>query len=160
MVMNIKLKPFLKQLFIPLAVGTVAGFLNRNATKQFNETAVQPAFAPPAWLFPVVWTVLYILMGVSAYIVEENAPRTNLRTSAFAVYYLQLFFNFLWTFIFFMFNAYFFAFIWIIILWLLIIVMITLFYKIQPMAGILQIPYFLWVSFATVLNFAIYRLNR
>ena len=98
--MTVKIKPLIKQLGTALIVGAVSGLLTKNSVKSFGETAVQPSFAPPSWLFPTVWTLLYILMGVSAYLAEVNSKPSKERTRAFVFYYAQLFFNFLWSFIF------------------------------------------------------------
>ena len=118
---------------------------------------VRPSFAPPGFLFPIVWTILYILMGISDGILrskELNTRQTDL------IYYLQLFFNAIWSIIFFVFKWRFLAFAWIITLLILIVIMIIRFYERNKIAGLLQIPYLLWVAFASYLNFAVYLLNR
>ncbi len=158
MVMKLDIKKLFKNLAIPLLIGFIAGFLTRQGTENFTLNVEKPSFSPPAILFPIVWTILYILMGISAYIIEKS-PQSTERNRALVLYYLQLFFNFLWSFIFFNFNNYLVAFIWIIILLILIIATTIEFYKIKPVAGYLMIPYILWVTFATVLNFSIYLLN-
>lgn len=158
MVMKLDIKKLLKNLAIPLLIGFIAGFLTRQGTENFALNVKQPPFAPPAVLFPIVWTILYALMGFSAYIIESS-PQTPQRNRALVLYYIQLFFNFLWSFIFFNFNNYLAAFIWIVALLILIIATTIEFYKIKPIAGYLMVPYILWVSFAAVLNFSIYLLN-
>lgn len=119
----------------------------------------KPAFAPPAFLFPIVWTILYTLMGISSYIICSNSTDKESKNSACFVYILQLIVNVLWTLFFFRLKWYLFAFIWLLLLIVLVIVMIIKFYKIKPIAGYLQIPYLLWITFAAVLNFTIYTLN-
>ena len=158
MVMKLDIKKLLKNLAIPLLIGFIAGFLTRQGTENFALNVKQPHFAPPAVLFPIVWTILYALMGFSAYIIESS-PQTPQRNRALVLYYVQLFFNFLWSFIFFNFKNYLAAFVWIVALLILIIATTIEFYKIKPIAGYLMIPYILWVTFAAVLNFSIYLLN-
>lgn len=114
-----------------------------------------PSFAPPSLLFPIVWTILYILMGISSYWIS-NKPNNDL---ALTIYYIQLIINSLWSFFFFRLNWFLFSFIWIILLILFVIYMIYLFYKLDKKAALIQIPYLLWLIFATILNFSIYYLN-
>ena len=158
MVMKLDIKKLLKNLAIPLLIGIIAGFLTRSGVENFSLNVEKPAFSPPPALFPIVWSILYILMGISAYIIEKTPPSAQ-RSRALIFYYIQLFFNFLWSFIFFSFNNYLVTFIWIIILLILIIATTVEFYKIKPVAAYLMIPYILWVAFAAVLNFSIYLLN-
>jgi tryptophan-rich sensory protein len=158
MVLKIDYKVLLKNIAIPLLVGIASGLLTQNSVESFNEATIQPPFAPPGFLFPIVWTVLYILMGISAYLVETTANNHNNKTAQI-LYLLQLFFNFCWSFIFFTFEAYSFAFIWIIILLALIIATAVEFYKINKVAGLLMLPYIIWVSFAAILNLSIALLN-
>ncbi|MBP3329821.1 MAG: tryptophan-rich sensory protein [Clostridia bacterium] len=156
--MTIRLKPLLINLFIPLAVGGLSALFTMNSMENF-ERLNQPPLSPPGWLFPVVWTILYTLMGIAAYlVVTSNATQKDKRT-ALTIYGVQLFFNFLWSIIFFNREDFLFAFIWLVALWALIIANIILFYRISKPAGIMLIPYLLWVTFAAYLNFAIYLLN-
>ena len=158
MVLSVRAKNLIKNLAVPLLVGALAGFLTNNDVKEFMATAKQPFFTPPGWVFPVVWTMLYALMGFSAYIIENtNSQRKN---RALTIYFVQLFFNFVWSFIFFSSSNYLFAFIWIIILWLLIIATILEFKMIKNRASYILIPYLIWVTFAAVLNFSVFLLNR
>lgn len=158
MVLSVRTKSLIKNLAIPLLVGALAGFLTNGDVKDFMVTANQPFFSPPGWVFPVVWTFFYALMGFAAYIIENtNSPR---KSRALTIYYIQLFFNFVWSFIFFSANNYLFAFVWIIILWLLIIATILEFKMIKNRAAYILIPYLIWVTFAAVLNFSVYLLNR
>ncbi len=158
MVMKLDIKKLIKNIAIPLAVGAVSGFLTSGGVEEFSATAEKPFFMPPGWLFPVAWTILYTLMGISAYMIDKSSSQKDKKT-AFILYYVQLFFNFLWSFIFFNAGNYLFAFIWIVILWALILATTVEFYKIEPKAAFLMIPYIIWVTFAAVLNFSIYLLN-
>ena len=121
------------------------------------SSLIQPPLAPPAILFPIVWSILYVLMGVSYGILESNSL---VDSSINSIYYAQLFVNALWPFFFFVFEWRFFAFLWILLLLALVIVMIIRFYEKNKVAGLLQIPYLAWVTFASYLNLAIYLLNR
>ena len=140
-------------ILIPLAVGALSSILSGG----MDKAMVMPSFAPPGWLFPVVWTILYVLMGISSYMIYQSNDSGH--TKALFVYGLQLFFNFFWSIIFFGFSAYLFAFVWLLIMILLIILMIYLFNQISPVAAYLQIPYLAWCIFAAVLNYAVYQLN-
>lgn len=158
MVLSLRTKSLIKNLAIPLLIGALAGFLTSGDVKEFTATAKQPFFAPPGWVFPVVWTILYALMGFAAYIIENtSSPR---KSRALTVYYVQLSFNFVWSFIFFSAGNYLFAFLWIILLWVLIIATILEFKMIKSRAAYILIPYLIWVTFAAVLNFSVYLLNR
>ena len=141
---------------IPLIVGGLAALLTKNSMDVY-QTINKPALSPPGILFPIVWTILYILMGVSLYLVyKSNSPY---RPAALLVFFLQLIFNFIWSLIFFNGRMYTFAFIWLLALWLLIILMIAEFKKVKPIAAWLQIPYLLWVTFAAYLNLSIAIMN-
>ena len=149
---------FIKSIAIPLLVGVVAGLLSRNGMEVF-EMVNKPLLSPPAFLFPIVWTILYILMGISAYLILKSDANLEEKTKALKIYIYQLGVNFLWPIFFFNFKWYFFSFLWILLLWVLIIVMIREFSRISKTAGYLLIPYLLWVTFATYLTFAIWMLN-
>ena len=139
----------------PIAVGALSALFSGNM--QIYSSISKPALSPPGFLFPIVWTILYILMGISSYIIyESNDPK---KESALKTYALQLFFNFYWSIIFFRFGLYFTAFVWLLVLIFLIIKMIYQFYRIKRTAAYLQVPYLLWCLFATYLNFMIFRLN-
>jgi len=148
-------KIYFKSILIPVAVGLIIGAITSSSIKY--NTLIQPSFAPPAILFPIVWTILYILMGVSYGILES---KSLLNEENKFIYYLQLFVNALWSIIFFTFEWRLVAFIWILLLIVLVIIMILKFYKQNKIAGLLQIPYLLWISFAVILNFSVYLLNR
>lgn len=139
---------------IPLAAGTFSSLISGNKSYSvFNK----PSFSPPAYLFPVVWTFLYILMGVSSYIIYSSNDAG--KRKALTTYVIQLVFNFFWSILFFGLSQYLFAFIWLIALIILIAIMIYQFYEISPVAAYLQIPYLLWCLFAAYLNYTIYTLN-
>lgn len=146
---------WIRSILIPVLTGVLISLII--APYMDYGTLIQPSFAPPGFLFPIVWTILYILMGVSDGLLRSNG--LNTRQTDF-IYYLQLFFNALWSIIFFVLKWRLIAFIWIIILLILIIVMIVRFYHRIQLAGLLQIPYLLWVAFASYLNLTIYLLNR
>lgn len=141
---------------IPLAVGVLSALLTRGGMQTFAELE-KPALSPPGWLFPVVWTILYVLMGIASYLVVTSKKPNG---AALITYGLQLVFNFFWSIIFFNMQAYLFAFFWLVILWFLILKTTVKFFKIDETAGILMIPYLLWVTFAGYLNLSIYLLNR
>lgn len=141
---------------IPLAVGVLSALLTRGGMMTFAELN-KPALSPPGWLFPVVWTILYVLMGIASYLVVTSKKPNG---AALITYGLQLVFNFFWSIIFFNLQAYLFAFVWLVILWILILKTTVKFFKIDETAGILMIPYLLWVTFAGYLNLSIYLLNR
>lgn len=143
---------------IPLAVGAVAGMFTSKAVPGWYATLIRPSFAPPNWLFGPVWTTLYILMGISFYLIWKMEPGRD-RNRGITIFAVQLFFNFIWSFIFFYYKQIGWALADIIILWVLLVSMLVLFYKLRPLAAFLNIPYLLWVSFASVLNGAYYVLN-
>ena len=158
--MRQKIKSYVISIAIALAVGGLSAFLTRNSMDLY-ETIITPPLAPPSILFPIVWTMLFILMGISAAMIYNtySAPKPQ-RKSALYTYALSLVFNFFWSIIFFNKRAFLFAFIWLLILLFLIIRTIMKYRKINPLAAYLQIPYALWVTFAGYLNFTIWYLNR
>lgn len=150
---NVKI--YIKTILIPLLVGGVVGFLISGSI-DYNELE-KPFLAPPSILFPIVWTILYILMGVSYGILESNSL-IDIRGKW--IYYSQLLVNALWPIFFFLFKWRLFSFFWILLLVFFVILMIINFYSRDKRAGLLQIPYLLWILFASYLNFFIYLLNR
>ncbi len=155
-----KLKPYVISVIIALLVGGISALLTSGSMDIYG-TVQTPPLSPPAIVFPIVWTILFTLMGIGSAIVYVKGKEEDIDiSSALGVYLLQLAVNFFWSIIFFNMRAFLFAFIWIILLWILIIVMIKRFYEISPLAAYLQIPYLLWVTFAAYLNLAIYILNR
>lgn len=157
--MKIDKKLLAKSIALPVLVGVVSGLLTRNAMQDF-EVLNQPPLSPPAWLFPVVWTILYVLMGISAYLIKTSDADEQEKSDALTLYYYQLLVNFLWPVFFFNFGWYLFAFVWLLLLWVLVILMIRSFDKINKTAAYLNLPYLLWLTFAAYLNFAIWWLNR
>lgn len=144
---------------IPLAVGVVSGLLTRNSMETF-ALVEKPPLAPPGWLFPVVWTILYILMGVSSYIIlASDAPQEKI-SDAIKIYTYQLVVNFLWPTFFFSFGWYFFSFLWLLLLWGLVFLMIRKFYDISRIAAYMNVPYLVWLTFAGYLNAGVWLLNR
>ena len=151
------IKAFIISIAVSLGTGLIASLLTFRNFGIYSEL-IQPPLSPPAWLFPAVWTILYFLMGVSAYMIYM--AKNEEKFAALVVYLLQLVFNFLWLLIYFNLGQLLFAFVWLVILWMLILVMIVSFYRINKASGYLQIPYLVWVTFAGYLNLALYLLNR
>ncbi|MDD3219150.1 MAG: tryptophan-rich sensory protein [Lachnospiraceae bacterium] len=140
---------------VSLGLGTVVGLLTSGSMQQYGEL-YQPPLAPPGWLFPIVWTILYTLMGISAYLVlvsEESSSQK--KSEALKKYALQLLVNLVWPFLFFQLRLYLLAFAWLLLLWYLILITILDFAKIEKTAAYLLIPYLVWVIFAGYLNLAI-----
>ena len=153
--MKIQQKNLIICLAIPLAVGSLSALLTQNNMVNF-QSINKPILAPPGWLFQVVWTILYILMGIASYLVLTSGKPN---TTALTAYNIQLLFNFFWPIIFFNLKQYLFAFIWLILLWLLILKTTVLFRQISKSTEYLMLPYLLWVAFAGYLNFFIWLLN-
>ena len=146
---------YIKSILIPLIVGGVVGFITSNFMDY--GSLQKPPLSPPGILFPIVWTILYTLMGVSYGILKSN----NLTDRKIDfIYYFQLAVNALWSIFFFVFKWRLFSFLWIILLAIAVTVMIIRFYEKNKLSGLLQIPYLLWVVFASYLNLSIYLLNR
>lgn len=140
-------------------VGALSGWLTREGMKAYEQTVIQPPLSPPGWVFPIVWAVLYALMGIGAARVYL-APASNNRSRGLLLFLVQLVFNFLWSIVFFNLQAYGFALIWLLALWGLILWMILAFRRVDKPAAWLQIPYLLWVTFAVYLTFGVWLLNR
>lgn len=141
------------------SIGALSGWLSKDGMKIFSASISQPPLSPPAFLFPIVWGILYALMGIGAVRIYLS-PQSTERNRALNVYITQLIVNFFWSLIFFNAQAYLFAFFWLLILWFLVLWMILLFHKVNPLAAKLQIPYLLWLSFAAYLNLGVWYLNR
>lgn len=151
-------KPYVIGILFTEAVGALAGLLTREATKLYSTTIVKPPLSPPALVFPIVWSLLYALMGIGAARIWLTAPSPE-RTRSLRIYLVQLAFNFFWSILFFNFQAFGFAFLWLVALWALIVWMTLSFYELDRLAAYLQIPYLLWVLFAGYLNFGVWKLN-
>jgi tryptophan-rich sensory protein len=145
-------------LLLPLSVGAIAGMFTSQAVPTWYASLNRPSFSPPNWVFGPVWTTLYILLGISFFLIWKESS-SKLRNLAIIVFAIQMLLNFAWSFIFFYFNLIGAALIEIILLWISIAFMIYLFHKIKPLAAYLNIPYLLWVSFATILNAGYYFIN-
>jgi len=156
--MQIDKKLLAKCIALPLLTGGLSAVLTSGAMQDF-AILEKPPLSPPGWLFPVVWTILYTLMGISLYLAlvsEGGAAEKNQAVSAF-IY--QLIVNFLWPTFFFNLEWYLFSLIWLLLLWVLVLVMILRFWRISGIAAYLQIPYLIWLTFAAYLNFGIWLLN-
>ena len=154
---NIQWKTLILCLIIPLIVGGLSALLTRNSMDIYDRI-VQPPLASPAWIFPVVWTILYILMGISSYLIAVSD--SEYIVEALTLYGIQLFLNFIWSPIFFISQNYLIAFIVLVVLWYTVLQMIRIFSQIRPIAATLQIPYLIWLTLAGYLNLSIYFLNR
>lgn len=145
---------------IPLIVGGLSAFITKDATKSF-ETINKPPLAPPSIIFPIAWTILYVLMGIASYIIYQSNGLTDKKEKkdALILYIIQLIFNFFWSIIFFNLKMYYFAFIWLIILWIFIVLLLIKANRINKIAYYLLIPYIVWVTFAGYLNISIAILN-
>lgn len=143
---------------IPLLTGLLAALLTRDSMAAF-DTLVKPPLSPPGWLFPVVWTILYILMGIASYLVLTSRKNNLQIRRALSLYALQLLFNFFWPILFFRMQRYLFAFFWLLLLELLILLTTLRFSRISDTAAKLMIPYLIWVAFAGYLNLGIALLN-
>ena len=153
------LKTYAAWILFSEAVGALSGYLSREGTKLYNTTIIQPPLSPPSIVFPIVWSILFALMGIGAARMYLSPP-SPARTRSLLLFLLQLAFNFFWSIIFFHFQSFGFALIWLVALWVLILLMILSFRQVDPLAAWLQLPYLLWVSFAAYLNFAVWLLNE
>ena len=151
-------KPYLIWIVFTEAVEGLSGWLTRDGTKAYMATVEQAPLSPPSIVFPIVWAVLFALMGFGAARIY-SAQASRARTHGLLLFLVQLAFNFFWSIIFFNLQNFGFALIWLIILWLLILWMIFSFRKVDSLAAWLQIPYLLWVTFAAYLNFGAWILN-
>lgn len=150
-------KPLLISLAIPLATGSLAAFLTSGSMDVYKRLN-QPPLAPPGWVFPIVWSILYTLMGIASYLVWLQGGKG--RGKALAWYAVQLACNFFWTLIFFNMGLYALAFFWLAGLWVLVLLTAIRFFQQSPPAGWLLLPYLLWTAFAGYLNLGVWLLNR
>ena len=151
-------KTYAAWILLAEAVGGLAGWLTREGTKLYTESIVQPPLSPPAIVFPIVWAVLYALMGVSAARIWM-APPSGDRRLGLPLFAGQLAFNFFWSIIFFDLQWFGFALVWLVALWALIAAMVLVFYRVELLAARLQLPYLVWVAFAGYLNAGVWLLN-
>ena len=155
-----KLKPYFISVAIALAVGGLSAAVTSGSMDVYSKIN-QPALSPPSILFPIVWTILFVLMGISSALTYLKGKEDGADTSsAIKTYLWQLGANFIWSILFFNRQQFLLSFLWIIALWWLILTMIKQFKVISPLAAKLQFPYLLWVTFAGYLNFMIWILNR
>jgi tryptophan-rich sensory protein len=157
--MNMKKRlPYIICAVIALAVGGLSALLSMNGMEMYTDNLLKPPLSPPAWIFPVVWTILYVLMGIGAARIWM-LPESETRSRGLNLYVTQLIVNFFWSLIFFNAQAYGFAVIWLLLLWGLVLWMILQWRKIDPIAALLQIPYLIWLTFAAYLNIGVWILN-
>lgn len=154
---HVKFAAYALSIVLALAVGGISAAVNAGKMDT-SGTLIQPLLSPPAWLFPIVWSILFILMGVSA--ARVWLSQCSGRSDALFIYCVQLVVNFLWTVFYFSFGALLLSFFWLIFLILLVILTAVRFERCVPGAGKLQIPYLLWLTFAAYLNLATWLLNK
>lgn len=156
------MKPIYKLIIavlIPLSVGSLAGYFTASSVNGWYTTLVKPSFNPPNWLFAPVWTSLYIMMGIALFLVWNSGAAEDVKRTAVTLFIVQLVLNFLWSFVFFYAQQPGWALVNIILMWIFIFLTILWFGKISSLSAWLLVPYICWVSFATVLNYAIWKLN-
>lgn len=152
-------KTYILWIILAEAVGGLSGWLTRDGVKLYQATVQQPPLSPPGFVFPVVWGILFALMGIGAARVYLS-PASGARSRGLLLFFVQLLFNFCWSILFFNLQAFGLSLLWLIVLWVLILWMILTFHKADPPAAWLQVPYLLWVTFAAYLNFGVWMLNR
>ena len=153
---NLDIKKLLFYIITTILIGVIPSIFVFKSMNVYNSLN-RPPLSPPSIVFPIVWTILYMLMGISIYIIMQS--KRKLKKNARLIYYIQLITNALWSPIFFGFEEYFLAFLWILMLIVFVITMIFTFYKISKKAAYIQIPYLLWLLFASYLNFGVFVLN-
>lgn len=156
------LKKFIKGALIilfPLAIGAIASFLTQESMMYYN-VLIKPPLAPPAILFPIVWTILYLLMGIALYLVVREGYEKPYVKDAINFFLIYLALNFLWPIVFFNFQAPFFAFLLLVAMWLFLGISAAKFYRINHASGWLLIPVLIWTTFAGYLNLSVWLLNR
>ena len=152
---------FIISVLIPVGIGAISGLFTASNVKTWFVTVAKPSFNPPGWLFAPVWTTLYIMMGIAFFLVWKNETiQKSIKQKAIILFAIQMVLNFLWSFIFFQQHEIGWALVDIILLWIFILLSIFSFAPISKTAAWLLVPYISWVSFATILNFAIWQLNR
>lgn len=157
MILRINFKKLLLSIAIPLLAGGLSALIS-GGTEIYTEIK-RPPLSPPGIVFPIVWTILYILMGISLYLISISDKKAD-KSTAYLLFGIQLFLNFIWSPIFFGAQQFLVAFIVLILLWIFTLLMIIVFYNISKPAGLLQIPYLIWLTFAAYLNLSIYLLNK
>ena len=152
-------KTYLFWIVLTEGAGALAGLLSRQATEIYETTVKKPPLSPPGVLFPIVWSVLYLLMALGA-AAADLAPKGQTRTGTLRLFALQLAFNFAWPLFFFNLRAFGFSFFWLLALWALVLLFTLSLKKLRPKFALLQLPYLLWVAFAAYLNAGVWLLNR
>ncbi len=158
MIIKFDLKKLLISIAIPLIVGGISAFITRGSQDTYANFN-NPPLAPPSWLFPIVWSILYVLMGVSLYLVWNSKADYESKKGAIVFWVLQLAFNFIWSPIFFIWQNFFLAFIVLVLIFVFALITVIKFYNISKPAALLQIPYLIWLVFAGYLNLGVYLLN-
>lgn len=145
---------------IPLIIGGLSGFFTATGVDSWYQTILKPSWNPPSWIFGPVWTALYVMMGISLYLVWKSNVEQNIKKKAITFFALQLTLNFFWSLIFFMLHSPGWALVEIVVLWLFILLTIFAFAKSSKAAAWLLVPYISWVSFASILTYTIWQLNK
>jgi len=150
---------FVISIVLPLIIGFLGSIFTSSSVKTRYLTLIKPSFNPPSWLFGPVWILLYVLMGISLYLIWSYGLNYSGVKIALIIFVIQMVLNFLWSILFFGLHNPLLAFVNIVLLWISILAMIILFFRVSPLAAYLQIPYLLWVTFASILNLFIFLLN-
>lgn len=145
---------------IPIAIGATAGFFTVTGVESWYQTIQKPSWNPPSWVFGPVWTTLYIMMGIALFLIWKSGANDSLKRTAIGLFAVQLVLNFFWSFIFFDQQQPGWALAEIIVMWFAILITIFAFAKVNKTAAWLLVPYISWVSFATILNYTIWKLNN
>jgi translocator protein len=145
---------------IPVAIGAISGFFTVTGVESWYQTINKPSWNPPSWIFAPVWTTLYVMMGIALYLVWKSDSSAVLKKTAISLFAVQLILNFFWSFIFFNQQQPGWALVEIIAMWFFILLTIFAFAQVSKPAAWLLVPYISWVSFATILNYTIWQLNR
>ena len=145
-------------ILVPILIGIASAILTGDMMKEYG-TLVKPPLSPPTMVFPIAWTILYLLMGISSALIYTQPGNSEYRTVGLALHMIQLIFNFFWSIIFFNMKKYVFAFIWLVILWMLVFSMLANYKKISKTAFFMNIPYIVWLTFAGYLNLAVAIMN-
>lgn len=156
---RINVGPFVYSLFIPVMVGIISAAISSRGMEIY-KVMEKPPLSPPAWVFSVVWTILYLVMGLSSYLIIEARTDVKSKAAALMFYGIQLFMNFMWSILFFNLGMYMFSFIWLVIMLCVVVICAFKFFYISSLAGFLLVPYILWLSFAAYLNLGAYMLSR
>lgn len=145
-------------LLIPLLIGGISASISYQGMATYG-TMNKPPLSPPAWVFSVAWTILYLMMGLASYLIIRTEADSRSHAMALIIYAIQLFMNFMWSILFFNWGIYLWAFIWLMCMWVIVIICAFRFYRINRLAAYLMIPYILWLTFAAYLNLGAYLLR-